>query len=367
MGCDGGTIPTRDELVKLKKKPEQKDKDGHRLFKWQHCALTQEALNKPIVACEMGKLYNKESVIELLLTKDRSEAPKWSEHLKQLKDVIELELTPNPAYTDRNRRQDAVGDGMYVDALMAPWICPVTGLEMNGRFKFVFSFSTGRIVAERALKVLRQDPAESGNYKEDDTIVMNPEEAELDMMNTMMIARRARVKAAKKAAKAAKKEKAGTSSGNGEFKVPCTSTSTLDIEPCTSTSTLDKVPCSSTRTSDKVPCSSISTLDEPAAKKLKVVEESKCLNGKLSSESNVTKGKVFNMFAEQKRIERESEMRPQKDMNFVKRSTDLSEIKKMKKVQESNASDTYKKLFTSHPEAKNRPVGNWVTFDPRYN
>ena len=23
MGCDGGTIPTRDELVRLKKKPEQ--------------------------------------------------------------------------------------------------------------------------------------------------------------------------------------------------------------------------------------------------------------------------------------------------------------------------------------------------------
>lgn len=23
MGCDGGTIPRRDELVKLKKKPEQ--------------------------------------------------------------------------------------------------------------------------------------------------------------------------------------------------------------------------------------------------------------------------------------------------------------------------------------------------------
>jgi len=332
MGCDGGTIPTRDELVKLKKKPEQKDKDGHRLYKWQHCALTQEALKKPIVACEMGKLYNKESVIELLLSKDRSEAPKWSEHLKQLKDVVELELTPNPAYTDRNRRQDAVGDGMYVDKLVAPWICPVTGLEMNGRFKFVFSFSTGRIVAERALKVLKQDPAESDNFKENDVIFMNPEEDDIDMMNSMMIARRARAKAAKKLAKAAKKEKAGTSAGSVDFKVPSTSTS-----------------------------------DEPAAKKQKVVEESKSEICNTSVEGKDVKGKVFNMFAEQKRIERESEMRAKKDMNFVKRSTDLSEIKKMKNVQDSNASDTFKKLFTSHPEAQNRPVGNWVTFDPRYN
>ena len=63
MGCDGGTIPTRDELVKLKKRPEQKDSDGHRLYKWQHCAITQQFLSKPVVACEMGRLYSKEAVI----------------------------------------------------------------------------------------------------------------------------------------------------------------------------------------------------------------------------------------------------------------------------------------------------------------
>ena len=42
MGNDGGSIPTRDELVKVAKKPEQKDREGHRLYKWQHCALSQE-------------------------------------------------------------------------------------------------------------------------------------------------------------------------------------------------------------------------------------------------------------------------------------------------------------------------------------
>jgi hypothetical protein len=63
MGCDGGTIPTRDELVKLKRKPEQRDKDGHRLFRWQHCAISQQPLRKPVMACELGKLYNKESII----------------------------------------------------------------------------------------------------------------------------------------------------------------------------------------------------------------------------------------------------------------------------------------------------------------
>ena len=45
----------------------QKDKDSVRLYKWQHCHLTQQKLTKPIVACELGFLYNKEAVIEKLL------------------------------------------------------------------------------------------------------------------------------------------------------------------------------------------------------------------------------------------------------------------------------------------------------------
>lgn len=48
MGCDGGTIPRRDELVKTKKKPEEKDKDAELAAKWQFCALTSEKLRQPI-------------------------------------------------------------------------------------------------------------------------------------------------------------------------------------------------------------------------------------------------------------------------------------------------------------------------------
>jgi len=361
MGCDGGTIPTRDELVKLKKKPEQKDSDGHRIYKWQHCAITQQVLSKPIVACEMGRLYNKESVIELLLSEDRTSAPRWTDHIKQLKDVVELQLTPNPAYSDSSRRQDAVGDGMYVDRLVAPWICPVTGLEMNGRFKFVLNIISGRVVAERAVKVLRQDPTEGSNFQEEDMIILNPEEEELDMMNANMIARRARVKAAKKAAKAAKKLNKETtpsveSSASKEI---------ISAEETSGSSSEFKVPASAT------PCDS-----EPVPKKAKtegnysdqkeVRKEGKKKEKKLHLEKEGDK-KVFNMFAEQAAREKKDAERPAKDMNFVKRSTDLSAIKNMKPVQESGHSEIYKKLFTTHKDAINQPKGNWVTFDPRYN
>lgn len=309
MGCDGGTIPTRDELVKLKKKPEQKDKDGHRLYRWQHCAISQEPLRKPVVACQLGKLYNKEAVIELLLNKDRSNAPANTEHIEKLKDVVELQLQDNPAF-DANRK--SVGDGQYNDALVSPWICPVTGLEMNGRFKFVFSFANGKVVAERAVKVLRKDSVEAQHFKEQDIVVVNAEEEELDLMNSMMIARQARIKAAKKAAKDAKRK------NDADFKVPS--------------------------------CSNGSG------------------NGSSSDDSASSNGAAGPSAAKKHKPEELSAFKDQKKANKDHHSKIKSSSQKPKSVQDDpHASEVYKRLFSSHKSALNQPKGNWVTFDPRYN
>lgn len=352
MGCDGGTIPTRDELVKLKKKPEKKDSDGHRLYKWQHCAITQQLLTKPVVACEMGRLYGKEAVIELLLSKDRSSAPARTGHIEKLKDILELQLTPNPAYDDK---RTSVGDGMYVDRLISPWICPVTGLEMNGRFKFVFPWSSGRVVAERAVKLLQKDPAESENFREEDLVVLNPEEEELDLMNSKMVDRRAKVKAEKKAAKEAKKNK------HSEFKAPAA------VTPAPACGKVEKVPAD--------------FFDEPVAKKSKTEEtaysnqqpkktsdKSKIKSSKvLNAPSQAGPSSTFNKFAEQARVEREDAARPVKDKTNVKNKVaDLSKLVGGS-IQEGGGSEVYKKLFTTHETALNQPRGNWVTFDPRYN
>jgi len=329
MGCDGGTIPTRDELVKLKKKPEQKDVDGHRLYKWQHCALTQEPLAKPVVACEMGRLYNKAAVLELLLSKDRTGAPAWAAHLEKLRDVVELQLAPNPAYSGSRA---SVGDGMYVDRLVSPYICPVTGLEMNGRFKFVFAWSINRVVAERAIKILQKDPAEAGNFKEEDLIVLNPEEDEIDLMNCKMIARRARLQAERKANKKIhKKEKK-------DFKVPQTEEE---------------------RKREK----------EEEVKAAKKAKKRKIEETATSSDKAGTSGS-FNPFADQARREREEDARPERAGPSV--TSRMAEISKLvtqvqnKSIQDGAGSEVYKKLFTTHKDAINQPKGNWVTFDPRY-
>ena len=79
--------------------------------------MVQVLAKKGVVACEMGRIYNKEAVIEMLLNKDRSTCPPWASHIEKLKDVVELDLTINPAY--EAKRKDAVGDGMYQDKLVS--------------------------------------------------------------------------------------------------------------------------------------------------------------------------------------------------------------------------------------------------------
>jgi len=265
----------------------QKDKDSERLFLWQHCHLTQEPLRRPVVACQLGKLYNKEAVIERLLDK-AAEAKESVDHIASIKvsanhpwltkpghdrllallqDIRELNLTPNPSYSAKN---PSVGDG-YVDRLVSPWICPVTGLEMNGRFKFVLDWSDGKVLSERAHKMVRDDDA--GKISADNLVVLNPaEEEEVRLMRTNMEARQAKGKSDGLSRKGSKRP--STSKGD-------------------------------------------------SAKKAKAAVG--------DSKQAATKG----------------------DKKTVQEDPTTSEV--------------YKSLFSSHSSAQNKPKGNWVTYDPRYN
>ena len=108
MGGDGGSCVSRIDMVRTKGyasaqrssqgamgyQPngmrrvagEEIDLKELRRDKMSTCALTGEKLEKPIVACRVGKLYNKESVVRALLAK------KELEYISSLKDVIELKM-----------------------------------------------------------------------------------------------------------------------------------------------------------------------------------------------------------------------------------------------------------------------------------
>ncbi|XP_045547357.1 replication termination factor 2 isoform X3 [Salmo salar] len=155
MGCDGGTIPKRHELVKGPKKVEKVDKNAALAARWKYCALSTEKLRRPIVACDLGRLYNKDAVIEYLLDKsaDRPNSEVAS-HLRGIKDIKELNLTDNPAW--EGERRNTKGD-RYEDMHCAMFICPVVGLEMNGKHRFCFLQTCGCVFSDRALKEVKTE------------------------------------------------------------------------------------------------------------------------------------------------------------------------------------------------------------------
>lgn len=194
MGCDGGTIPRRDELVRTKKKPEQKDKVAERVALWRCCAISQQLLHEPIVMCHLGKLYNKLALIESLL--DRRLLPAEFKHIKSLRDVKDLQLTKNPEFKGGEDKKEGT-----VDHRGSPYICPVLKLEMSGQFRFVVPWNCGCVFSERAYKEIATKLCHKCNkpFNDDDIVILNPSsEEDLALMQTRMSTRQALSKKLKK-------------------------------------------------------------------------------------------------------------------------------------------------------------------------
>ena len=136
MGADGGSIPRRAEMVKIKGKPEALDDSEILKTQWTCCYISKKPLEKPIVACQLGRLYNKESVVMYLMNKRETEEPLATElaHIKSLKSLINCNMTGSKTSTESSY-----------------FLCPVTGREMNGKSKFFVTKICGCVLSEQAL------------------------------------------------------------------------------------------------------------------------------------------------------------------------------------------------------------------------
>ncbi|XP_074599579.1 replication termination factor 2 [Brevipalpus obovatus] len=235
MGCDGGTIPKRDELVRKKKKPEEKDKHAEAMAKWRYCALCCQLLRMPIVACPLGRLYNKEAIIKYLL--DKEVTNEVVEHIRGLRDVKELNLTVKPGFEEK-----PIEGGVAPDTYDSPYICPVTTLEMNGKYKFCFIWSCGCVLSERALKEVKSETCHKcgKSFSEDDVLIINGSDEEVEQQRKRMEDKRLLEKNGKKS----KKRK------NGE-ETAVESTSTTNTTNGTSSSSNTKNVTKIAKTSDQ--------------------------------------------------------------------------------------------------------------------
>ncbi|GAA5836791.1 hypothetical protein JCM3766R1_006265 [Sporobolomyces carnicolor] len=246
MGNDGGSIPKRDDLVKTKKKRSREDDKDSRRQRWAFCALSKQPLRQPVVSCPLGKLYNKEAVISYLLNPPSAgEASPFgsdgllvASHIRSLKDVTTLRLTPNPALDDSNADETEATTlgGSGEQSRAAPFVCPISLREMNGTIKFVYRKPCGCVMSEVALKEMRKgvdkkgEPAQKEDQGElsddrvcpvdgersavpEEWVTLNPKEEELETMVAVWEAKKVREKEEKKAAKAAKRKGDGAANG----------------------------------------------------------------------------------------------------------------------------------------------------------
>ncbi|PNS18536.1 Protein RTF2 [Sphaceloma murrayae] len=149
MGNDGGSIPTRRELVKeAARNPTttqiKETQHEQQEYYWSTDPLSRKPLARPIVSDSNGKLYNKDSIIEHLLAAADPDASTADAELiihgavKSLKDVVELKVTVSG--------QDEKVAGKE------SWICPVTNDRLGPGTKAVYVVPCGHVFSGVAVK-----------------------------------------------------------------------------------------------------------------------------------------------------------------------------------------------------------------------
>lgn len=214
MGGDGGQVIDRATMVKCKGIGLTKESGGRynnslgemnsylqivpedvglgpverRRVRMSQCFLSQQPLRDPIVACRLGNLYNKEAVINALLSKTM---PSGLSHIKALKDVKQCQLTwaegCDAALTLMTRVQEQGHRRM---------VCPMTKDDLDaGGARAILIWPSGAVVSAKFLKEMKANecPLSGKAFSPDsDTIQLAPNEDEFNKLFARLPAKKKR-------------------------------------------------------------------------------------------------------------------------------------------------------------------------------
>ena len=155
MGNDGGSIPTRRELVKegakdlntTQVKEIQTERQEH--F-WKTCALSHEPLVAPVVSDALGTLYNKSAVLNYLLALAQDNVDKdtfstrgeaFKDRIRSIRDVVDVTFDV-----------ESGANGSTVS-----WICPVTNKTLGPGTKAIYIIPCGHAFAESVTREMQAD------------------------------------------------------------------------------------------------------------------------------------------------------------------------------------------------------------------
>lgn len=188
-GGDGGSTGTESRSTYLEmyagKKHAKVNPEEERLARWTNCNLSGLPLQPPCVCDPLGFLYNKESLVSALLAKT---LPQSLSYITGLKSMTDVKLVPTDGRSSKFR-------------------CPVTGLEANGKVKFVVIKPSGYIFSDKAVRELKSIVEEMvGGDGWDDVLVLNPSGEEVQGKRQALLA----------AVKKKDKKRAKTDANNGD-------------------------------------------------------------------------------------------------------------------------------------------------------
>ncbi|KAI7468530.1 DUF602-domain-containing protein [Hortaea werneckii] len=124
MGNDGGSIPTRRELVKeAARNPTtselKESQNEQQEYHWTTDPVSNKPLSRPIVSDSNGKLYNKDTILEFLVEGAYKEDAERITNgaIKSLKDIVEVKFDVDEEATATDKHEI--------------WKCPVTGDKLG--------------------------------------------------------------------------------------------------------------------------------------------------------------------------------------------------------------------------------------------
>jgi hypothetical protein len=146
MGNDGGSIPTRRELVKeAARNPSaaqvKESQHEQQEYQWTTDPISRQLLVQPIVSDSSGKLYNKATILEYLVEGTRKEEFERETQgaVKSLKDIVEVKFEIDNDADGASKKKQA-------------WKCPITGENLGPGSKAVYLVPCGHAFSGAAIK-----------------------------------------------------------------------------------------------------------------------------------------------------------------------------------------------------------------------
>ncbi|KAF1812852.1 DUF602-domain-containing protein [Eremomyces bilateralis CBS 781.70] len=150
MGNDGGSIPTRRELVKEAAKTPTTTQLKERAveaqsYGWSTDPLSRKPLQPPIVSDASGKLYNKDSVLEHLLSANAEPGSLAARRREEAETILEGRV---------NALRDVVGVKLEErgDGEEKRFVCPISDKVLGPGTKCVYIVPCGHAFSAVAVK-----------------------------------------------------------------------------------------------------------------------------------------------------------------------------------------------------------------------